>query len=140
MRIDIGFERLDELSCVSLRNVLGTSADLEVFEGLLRIPAFECGMPWLVDNRDQREIPTLTEVDRWVSFLRDHSRAVGASRIAIVVSAPAAFAMGRVCEVLAMDMPFQIRTFWDVTEARQWLADNPLRYGGLMAPDLAVSA
>lgn len=87
-------------------------------------PAFQAGMPCLVDWRDGDESNTSDEVRMMADSVRRELSRLGEGRCAIVVRTDVQYGLTRVFTAFLGDAPLEFRTFRKIDDACRWLGET----------------
>ena len=88
-------------------------------------PEFRPGMHTLADFSQALNVPTFSELEEIVGFIRRHASAIGQKKIAIVTTRPVTFGVARQFSALAPGDLLTIQVFKDRDAALAWLAEKP---------------
>jgi hypothetical protein len=97
-------------------------------EGLLADPRFQPGFAIVDDRRDDRVVPSRTEVEISAAWIRMNAARLGHMRWAVVLdpTALASFGMVRVGEFLTDRSGVSLRAFTSIETARAWASGAAL--------------
>jgi hypothetical protein len=100
-----------------------TAEDLHAsISEVLEHPDFHAGMQSLTDMRDAAPSSKPSEIMAIAEVIKEKGSAFKGAKAAVVVSERVAFAMARALKGYAGKSTLQIRVFYDMDEARRWLA------------------
>ncbi len=106
--------------CVSGR--LTVVESLAAVDEVVADPLFEPGYGILSDHRAIEEPATPELIRAMIGHMQARAAALGAARMAVIVSHPASFGMMRMLQARAEGIGLPVRIFKDETAARRWLA------------------
>ena len=89
---------------------------------VLEHPDFHPGMKSLTDMRDASPSSKPSDIMAIADVIKEKGAAFQGAKAAVVVSEQVAFSMARALKGYAGKTAFQIRVFYDMDEARRWLA------------------
>jgi hypothetical protein len=119
-----GSVTIDKDNNLATRVVRGevTAEDLRAsISEVLDHPDFHVGMKSLTDMRDASPSSKPSDIMAIADVIKDKGAAFQGAKAAVVVSERVAFAMARALKGYAGRSAFEIRVFYDMTEARRWL-------------------
>ena len=92
----------------------------ETMERIRQDPGFRPGMPFLLDRRGNTEVPSPTQLELRVAYMR---RALAGSRWAVVVTAAAEYGMARMASAIGRlgAGSVELEVFTDLGAAERWL-------------------
>jgi hypothetical protein len=98
---------------------------IAVMQAWLTDPAFRPGMHTLADFSDSGDVPSLSDLEEIVGYIRRYANVIGQKKIAIVTKRPVSFGVARQFGALAPGGLLTVRVFNDRDTALAWLAEAP---------------
>ena len=78
----------------------------------------------LCDNRALRIVVSTPFIDEVLKLAQHHIDRLAGGRVALVAASTANFGMQRMFSMRADDLPFEVRAFHEIVEARDWLVPS----------------
>ena len=122
MPIRYRIDRERQLVFTHVEGVIGDEDVLGYAREFPNDPHFEAGYGGLVDATGLERVEVTPEGVRGVAHLTERLEKVFAgAKVAIVAVTDVAFGMARMYQGVRGDVPYEIRVFRDLGEARRWL-------------------
>jgi len=100
------------------------SERLTTMRAWINDPAYLPGLQTLADFSKSTNVPTLSELEEIVGFIRRYAGAIGTKKIAVVTTRDVAFGVARQFGALAPGNLLTVRVFKNRDLARAWLAEG----------------
>jgi hypothetical protein len=97
---------------------------LAAMQAWLTDPDFRPGLQTLADFSESTNVPSLSELEEIVGYIRNRADVIGQKKIAIVASRAVSFGVARQFGALAPGPLLTVRVFKDRGEALAWLAER----------------
>ena len=126
MEFAINFALTPEAAFLTTSGVARVEDFRQMNEALVGDPRFQPGMPILVDHtRLDASVLTATDIRAIGEFVATIGGRLGPSSIAVVVPDKLTFGFVRMGEMRANQPQLDVRIFYSLAEAREWLQNQP---------------
>jgi hypothetical protein len=121
MPLSYGIDRESGILRITAIGTPSVQEQLDLAERWSNDPAYEVGMPILMDNRQRTQPSTREHVVEVANLAEKSPFLTPGTRCAVVVASDAEFGMTRMFSMLSENSPLETRVFRNLRSAEEWL-------------------
>ena len=121
MPVEVSIDKTRSLVLITISGMVGMDAWIAKLDSILSLPEYEVGMSGLIDIQAADHQTDIEDIARMVRYLVRNYRKIKGARIAVIAGKTVSYGLMRMLETQLLGLPFKLRVFYDVGEARSWL-------------------